>query len=127
MEPDKKKQKTESSPSEAVATSTEVSKTAAKKLRNEEHWVRKLVEFKFEAEETKCIKLSGPLKGVMHIPLLQSAQTGKFLPIKGTTKFTVKAKSEDFDDSTLKEITEKTFKRHIGRDYCTKHRSWNSF
>ena len=46
----------------------------------------------------------------MHIPLLQSAQTGNFRPIKGTTEFTVKAKSKDFDDSTLKEITEKTFK-----------------
>ena len=87
MEPDKKKQKTESSPSKAVDSSTEVIHiTAAKKPRNEEHWVRKLVEFKCEAEETKCIKLSGPLKGVMHIPLLQSAQTGKFRPIKGTTE-----------------------------------------
>lgn len=38
MEPDKKKQKTESSPSKAVPTSTEVSHiTAAKKPRNEEH------------------------------------------------------------------------------------------
>lgn len=48
------------------------------------------------------------------IPLLQSAQTGKFRPIKGTTEFTVKAKSKDFDDSTLKEITEK----HIGSQKC---------